>query len=101
MPETFEFPIDFSEIKLHVGQNNFDNKIHFLLYFTFEGNSFPSPFQSQGEYSTLNLNEGGTKVTQENVIDHKNNIMINTVPSHNGRAAAKFVFDGDSVSTNV
>ena len=39
---------------------------------------YPSQFQSQGEYSTLNLNEGGTKVTQENVIDHKNNYKLVT-----------------------
>ena len=62
---------------------------------------YPSQFQSQGEYSTLTLNERGTIVTQENVIDHKDNIMINTVPQHNGREAAKFVFDGDSVSIKV
>jgi len=51
---------------------------------------------SQGQYSTIEITEGGTKFTQENILDSQNNLLINLVPAHNGFAAAKYVFDGDS-----
>jgi hypothetical protein len=61
-------------------------------------NSFPPPILSpnQGVYATLTLNEEGTIFTQEAIRDTVNNLLIISVPAHNGNFAAKTVFDGDS-----
>jgi len=44
----------------------------------------------------MNINEMGTKFTQETIRDEENNLLINLVPAHNGRVSVKIVFDGDS-----
>jgi len=50
----------------------------------------------QGQYATLNIDETGTKFTQESIRDEENNLLINYVPAHNGRMSTKLIFDGDS-----
>jgi len=50
----------------------------------------------QGQYATMNINEMGTRFTQETIKDEENNLLINLVPAHNGRISTKFVFDGAS-----
>jgi len=71
-------------------ENIFSNQQNLQDYLT-------QPFSnSQGEYSTLSITENGQRVTQENILDRENNLMINIVPAHNGYDTAKYVFDGDS-----
>ena len=50
------------------------------------------------KYTTIKLNELGTKFIQENIMDSESGLMISNVPAHNGRVASKYIYDSTSVS---
>lgn len=59
-------------------------------------NKVSQDFPTQGDYYSMQLNERGTFFTQEAIRDRTNNLLIISVPAHNGNFAAKNVYDGNS-----
>ena len=53
------------------------------------------------KYTTIKLNELGTKFIQENIMDSEIGLMISNVPAHNGRVASKYIHDSTSVSNTL
>ena len=45
----------------------------------------------------MQIREHRALITQTTDYDEENQVLVNTVPAHNGRISAKFVFDGESV----